>query len=228
MYLALVMAALIERERSGQGQWVQTSLLEAMIAMLDFQATRWLIGGEIPPQAGNDHPTAFPMGVFPAKDGMVNIAASGDPMWRDPQGHRRRRAGRDERWTPGARQPSRQLRAEVEVNCGSTPPPVDTGPQRRQRPCGPILLSTRRSRPQVNTWAWRNQIHSDKYSDLTLVRKPGSAVSHTDFLAPRAASPPALKRKRVRVQLSGEEIAHLQGRRYREGTGRRDDAGGPA
>ena len=61
------MAALIEREHSGEGQWVQTSLLEAMIAMLDFQATRWLIGGEVPPQAGNDHPTGFPTGVFEAK-----------------------------------------------------------------------------------------------------------------------------------------------------------------
>ena len=84
LYLAHgIMAALIERERSGEGQWVQTSLLEAMIAMLDFQATRWLIGGEVAPQAGNDHPTAFPMGVFPAKDGMVNIAAAGDRMFLD-------------------------------------------------------------------------------------------------------------------------------------------------
>jgi crotonobetainyl-CoA:carnitine CoA-transferase CaiB-like acyl-CoA transferase len=54
-----------------------------MIAMLDFQATRWLIGGEVPPQAGNDHPTSFPMGVFPAKDGMINIAAGGDRMFHD-------------------------------------------------------------------------------------------------------------------------------------------------
>ncbi|MBV9582161.1 MAG: CoA transferase, partial [Chloroflexi bacterium] len=58
MFLAHgIMAALIERERSGEGQWVHTSLLEAQIAMLDFQATRWLIGHEVPPQAGNDHPT---------------------------------------------------------------------------------------------------------------------------------------------------------------------------
>jgi crotonobetainyl-CoA:carnitine CoA-transferase CaiB-like acyl-CoA transferase len=82
MFLAQgVLVALIERERSGEGQWVHTSLLEAMIAMLDFQATRWLIDGEVPPQAGNDHPTLFPMGVFQTADGMINVAASSGRMW---------------------------------------------------------------------------------------------------------------------------------------------------
>jgi crotonobetainyl-CoA:carnitine CoA-transferase CaiB-like acyl-CoA transferase len=76
-----VLVALIARERTGQGQWVHTSLLEAMIAMLDFQATRWLIDGEVPPQAGNDHPTNFPMGVFPTADGQINIAAFGGRLW---------------------------------------------------------------------------------------------------------------------------------------------------
>ena len=59
-----ILVALLERERTGEGQWVHTSLLEAMIAMLDFQAARWLIGKEVPPQAGNDHPTGIPTGVF--------------------------------------------------------------------------------------------------------------------------------------------------------------------
>jgi formyl-CoA transferase len=83
MFLAHgIMAALFERERSGRGQWVHTSLLEAMVRMLDFQATRWLIGGEIPPQAGNDHPTGIPTGVFKTRDGHINIAASGQHMFR--------------------------------------------------------------------------------------------------------------------------------------------------
>jgi formyl-CoA transferase len=77
-----VLVALFERERSGQGQWVHTSLLEAMIAMLDFQATRWLIGKEVPPQAGNDHPTGIPTGTFKTQEGYVNIAASGQHMWK--------------------------------------------------------------------------------------------------------------------------------------------------
>jgi formyl-CoA transferase len=83
LYLAQgILVALLERERSGRGQWVHTSLLQAMVTMLDFQATRWLIGGEIPPQAGNDHPTGIPTGVFRTKDGHINIAASGQTMFR--------------------------------------------------------------------------------------------------------------------------------------------------
>lgn len=77
-----VLVALLERERSGEGQWVHTSLLEAMIAMLDFQATRWLMDKEVPPQAGNNHPTSIPTGTFKTKDGHLNIAAGGQHMWK--------------------------------------------------------------------------------------------------------------------------------------------------
>jgi len=77
-----ILMALIERGESGEGQWVHTSLLEAQIFMLDFQASRWLIAGEVAPQAGNDHPTGIPTGVFPTSDGLINIAASGDHMFR--------------------------------------------------------------------------------------------------------------------------------------------------
>ena len=83
MFLAHgIVLALFERERSGRGQWVHTSLLEAMVRMLDFQATRWLVGNEIPPQAGNDHPTGIPTGVFKTSDGHINIAASGQHMYK--------------------------------------------------------------------------------------------------------------------------------------------------
>jgi formyl-CoA transferase len=82
MYCAIgILVALLEREQSGEGQWVQTSLLQAQIAMLDFQAARWLIAGEVPKQAGNDHPTSIPTGVFKTKDGHMNIAASGKDMF---------------------------------------------------------------------------------------------------------------------------------------------------
>ena len=76
-----ILIALLERETSGEGQWVQTSLLEAQISMLDFQAERWLLKGEVPQQAGNDHPTSIPTGVFPTADGHINIAATGQAMW---------------------------------------------------------------------------------------------------------------------------------------------------
>jgi crotonobetainyl-CoA:carnitine CoA-transferase CaiB-like acyl-CoA transferase len=76
-----IMLAIIERERSGSGQWVQTSLLQAQVFMLDFQAARWLMDKEVPPQAGNDHPTSIPTGVFPVSDGYINIAIAGSVMW---------------------------------------------------------------------------------------------------------------------------------------------------
>ncbi|MCZ6647326.1 MAG: CoA transferase [SAR324 cluster bacterium] len=76
-----ILVALLEREVSGEGQWVQSSLLEAMIAMLDFQGARWLIGHEVPPQAGNNHPTSIPTGVFKVADGHINIAAAGQEIW---------------------------------------------------------------------------------------------------------------------------------------------------
>ncbi|MBL8674212.1 MAG: CoA transferase [Rhodospirillales bacterium] len=77
-----ILIALLEREVSGEGQWVRTSLLQAQIAMLDFQAARWLVAGEVPKQAGNDHPTSIPTGVFPTSDGNINIAASGQHIWK--------------------------------------------------------------------------------------------------------------------------------------------------
>jgi formyl-CoA transferase len=82
MYLAQgILLALIERGQSGEGQWVHTSLLEAQISMLDFQAARWLIDEDVPGQAGNDHPTGIPMGAFKTADGAVNIAAAGGRLW---------------------------------------------------------------------------------------------------------------------------------------------------
>ena len=76
-----IMIALLEREVSGKGQWVQSSLLQAQIFMLDFQASRWLMEGQVPKQAGNNHPTSIPTGVFPTSDGYMNIAASGNKIW---------------------------------------------------------------------------------------------------------------------------------------------------
>jgi crotonobetainyl-CoA:carnitine CoA-transferase CaiB-like acyl-CoA transferase len=74
--------ALLEREISGEGQWVQTSLLQSQISMLDFQAARWTVARQVPGQAGNDHPTSIPTGVFPTADGHINIAASGQHIFR--------------------------------------------------------------------------------------------------------------------------------------------------
>jgi crotonobetainyl-CoA:carnitine CoA-transferase CaiB-like acyl-CoA transferase len=77
-----ILIALAERERSGRGQWVQTSLLEAQIALMDFQAARYLIDRIVPGQAGNDHPYSTPMGAFETSDGFINIGVGGDGQWR--------------------------------------------------------------------------------------------------------------------------------------------------
>ncbi len=83
MQLAMgILVALHERDRSGTGQWVQTSLLEAMIAMLDFQAARWTISGEVARQEGNHHPTSIPMGCFATADGYLNLAGPSGRLWR--------------------------------------------------------------------------------------------------------------------------------------------------
>jgi crotonobetainyl-CoA:carnitine CoA-transferase CaiB-like acyl-CoA transferase len=74
--------ALLERDISGEGQWVQSSLLQSQISMLDFQAARWTVGAQVPGQAGNDHPTSIPTGVFPTADGHINIAASGQHIFK--------------------------------------------------------------------------------------------------------------------------------------------------
>src|SRR6202521_5810992 len=76
-----ILVALLEREITGEGKWVHTSLLEATLSMLDFQASRWLMSGEVPPQAGNNHPTGIPTGVFETQDGHINIAAAGDELY---------------------------------------------------------------------------------------------------------------------------------------------------
>jgi crotonobetainyl-CoA:carnitine CoA-transferase CaiB-like acyl-CoA transferase len=76
-----ILAALLEREKSKKGQHITTSLLQAQIFMLDFQAARWLVKGEVPRQAGNNHPTSIPTGVFKTSDGHINIASTGQKIW---------------------------------------------------------------------------------------------------------------------------------------------------
>lgn len=83
LYTAIgILTALLEREESGRGQWLHASLLHTQIAMMDFQAARFLNEGDVPVQAGNDHPTSSPMGLFETSDGHVNLGASGEGNWK--------------------------------------------------------------------------------------------------------------------------------------------------
>jgi crotonobetainyl-CoA:carnitine CoA-transferase CaiB-like acyl-CoA transferase len=178
MFLAHgIMAALLERDVSGRGQWVHTSLLEAMIAMLDFQATRWLIGGEVPPQAGNDHPTGFPTGVFPAADGVINVAATGDRMFKDfLRVVGAEELAEDPRFaTARARSSHRaELRAEVEDRMRQF-----TSAELIQKlndagvPAGPILtIDQVFADPQVEHLGMAQPVESERYGTLRVVRSP--------------------------------------------------------
>ena len=77
-----ILTALLEREQSGEGQWVQSSLLQAAIQLLDFQAARYTMLGEVAEQQGNDHPTSMPTSAYKTADGYMNVAAAGSQMWK--------------------------------------------------------------------------------------------------------------------------------------------------
>ena len=96
-----ILLALLQREQTGRGQWVHTSLLEAMLYMLDFQGARYTMAGEVPEQEGNHHPTVVPMGTFESRDGLVNVAPSSAPhVGRLLQGAGRGTPARGTRTTP--------------------------------------------------------------------------------------------------------------------------------
>ena len=116
-----VLAALIARDRTGRGQWVHTSLLEAMVSFMDFQATRWLIDGEVPGQEGNQHPTMVPMGAYPTADGYLNVSALARlrRVLRAPRGTRRSPTIRA---TPTSRRASRTGRSSTPTSLGCSAP----------------------------------------------------------------------------------------------------------
>ena len=113
-----ILVALMERHNSGRGQWVQTSLLQAQVFMLDFQGARYLMDGDVPKQAGNNHPTSIPTGVFRTKDGYMNLAVTGIEIWtRFARAMQREDWLEDDRYnTPPARSENRDaLGAEIET-----------------------------------------------------------------------------------------------------------------
>ena len=191
-YLAMgILIALLDRERSGEGQWVHTSLLEAQISMLDFQAARWLIDGEVPPQAGNNHPTGIPMGVYPTSDGAINIAAAGEVLWKRflevisaPQ------LADDPRYSDGeARSENREsLNKTLEtITVQRTSEDWITSLNKAGVPCGPIYgVDETFKDPQVqHLGIARKMVHED----LGTVEVVGQAVNLS-----RQPQPPTMRR----------------------------------
>jgi formyl-CoA transferase len=193
MFCAMgILTALLEREVSGEGQWVQTSLLQAQIAILDFQAARFLVEGQVPKQAGNDHPTAIPTGVFETRDGHVNLATAGQrsfvqlaatlgmPQWVE-----------DSRFSS----PGRRSRFRVELNAAiaeilktETSEHWVTRLNDAGIPCGPIYaIDQVFADPQVQLLAMAQPVEHPRLGTLRLVGQPYS-LSRTDSSL-RSASP---------------------------------------
>jgi formyl-CoA transferase len=189
-----ILVALLEREVTGRGKWVHTSLLEAMLSMLDFQASRWLMSGEVPPQAGNNHPTGIPTGVFETKDGHINIAAAGDEIYeRLCTAIGRPDLKTDPRFaTSRARSTNRDLIMEVlmPVTRQKTSAEWITILNEAGVPCGPIYrIDESFADPQVQHLRMAQPVRSPALGDLTILGHP---VSHGETRLPIRTSAPEL------------------------------------
>ena len=175
-----ILVALIERETTGQGKWVHTSLLEAQLSMLDFQASRWLMSKEVAPQAGNNHPTGIPTGVFETQDGHINIAAAGEDLY----GRLCNAIGRPD-FRTDARFSTARARSKNRDEMMAVLMPItrlktsaewikilnDAGV-----PCGPIYkIDEAFNDPQVQQLEMAQPVHSPVLGDLTILGHP---VSH--------------------------------------------------
>ena len=183
-----ILLALLHRERTGEGQWVHTSLLEAMMCKLDFQGARYTMSGEVAEQQGNDHPTQVPMGTFLASDGHVNIAAFGDVMWQrfcdaleakdlfehpDYQSVRERSARRD------------QIRADMNaVTATFTVAELVARLNAAGVPCGPInTIGDGFEDPQVKHLGVAMPAPHAELGDVRLIRSP---INLSEFPHPDA------------------------------------------
>jgi crotonobetainyl-CoA:carnitine CoA-transferase CaiB-like acyl-CoA transferase len=172
-----ILIALLEREASGEGQWIQTSLLQAQVFMLDFQAARWLVDQHVPQQAGNNHPTSIPTGVFPTADGHINIAVAGQEIWRrfcEAIGHEELMQHPDYA-SPADRSKNRDaLNAEIAaITAGKPSTDWIELLNRAGVPSGPInSIDQVFADPQVRHLSLAQSVHSHERGDIELVGQP--------------------------------------------------------
>jgi formyl-CoA transferase len=172
-----IMVALFERESSGEGQWVQSSLLQAMTFMLDFQAARWTMDGDVPQQAGNNHPTSIPTGVFQTKDGYMNITVAGQTIWlRFCKDLDREDWIDNSKYIDGpARSENRhELNAEIEeISKNYTTAELTERLLAAGIPCGPInSIDQAFAEPQMEHLGMRQTVHSETLGDIDLIAQP--------------------------------------------------------
>ncbi len=220
LYLAIgILTALLEREASGEGQWVHTSLLEALIAVMDFQSATWLMDGKIPQQAGNNHPKFIPTGSFKTSDGYVNIGSGDETRWRRlctamgiPE-----LADRTDYKTADARLQNRDaLNAELEQVFLTRPMAywVDVLNEAGV-PCGPIYAVDQVfADPQVQHLGMAAKVNHPKLGDIELVGQP-IHMSRTPW-AMRNATPDTGQQTDAvlsEIGYSAAEIASLRAQR---------------
>ena len=172
-----ILLALYERMRSGKGQWIHTSLLEAQIFMLDFQSARWLMDGNVPPQAGNNHPTSIPTGVYVTSDGYMNIGAAGEQIWRrfcTVMGHEEWAANPDYADAASRSKNRDALNAEIEAvtKTDTTANWIDKM-NASGVPCGPIYrIDEVFEDEQVKALEIARPLESDSVGTQNFVRQP--------------------------------------------------------
>ena len=215
-----ILIALLERETSGQGQWISSSLLQAMISMCDFQAARWTLAKDVPGQAGNNHPTSIPTGVFKTKDGYINIAASGGHIYkRFCESIKAPELMTDERFsTDKARAKNRDvLNAEIEkrvATYGSAE--LVEMLNKAGVPAGPIYkMDEMFADPQVKHLKMAHPVHSPKLGDIELI---GQAInmSRTPFEM-RSATPEQGEHTEAVLKEAGYDAAAIASFKQRGG-----------
>jgi len=210
-----ILVALLEREKSHKGQHVETSLLQAQIFMLDFQAARYLVSGEVAKQAGNNHPTSIPTGVFKTKDGYINIATTGQKIWQRfcETAEATALMQNPEYQTAAARSKNRDaLNAEIETYlAGRTSAEWVERFNKAGVPCGPIYsIDQMFADPQVQHLGIAQSVTKKDKSKMSLVGQPFTLSRTPSRLAAR---PPELGEQTNAVLkefgFSAREIAAL-------------------
>ena len=213
-----ILTALLEREVTGKGQWVQASLLQAQIFMLDFQAARWLLEKEVAPQAGNNHPTSIPTGVFKTADGHINIASAGEAIWqRLCKAIEAPELLDDARFADGAvRSDNRDaLNAVIESHTRAyTSEALIALLNTAGVPCGPIYAVDQVFQDaQVEHLGMAQPVYHPELGDIELVGQPFTLSRHSNKL--RTATPSRGQNTAEvlgELGLTAEEIEDLQAR----------------
>lgn len=216
-----ILLALLHREKTGEGQWVHTSLLEAMLCKIDFQGARYTMNGEIPGQEGNNHPYMSPMGVFDTSDGKVNLAASSEKMFKAVvlalgipalaederfSSHGGRLKHRHELWTL----------INAETSKRSTEVLVELINNEAGCPCGPIYnIGEAFEDEHAKALQMTKVAHHDRLGDINLIRSPinMSAFDRSDdFDRPGPDAGQHSDEILVEMGLTNEQIETLRNR----------------